>query len=328
LVSASAFGLTGACLADFDVALVHSPPLPLALATLFLARVKGKSAVMNVHDIFPQSAIDLGLLNNPYLIKFFRALESFLYRNFDLTMANSEDNKQYVISRGAPPHKTTAVYHWVNTAEIKPGPRDNSLRTKLGLKNQFVVSFAGVMGYSQDLDTVLAAAGLLRDYQEIVFLLVGDGVEKPRLASLAQKAGLANVRFLPMLPKEEYPSVLATSDLCLVTLRSTVLTPVVPSKIMSIMAAGRPVLGSFPLGGEASRLIQTSGGGVSVPPENPKEMAKAILNFFHDRNLVRSMGSRGRRYVVQHHSLETSVTKIEGLLGKLLPKKKNISLTN
>jgi colanic acid biosynthesis glycosyl transferase WcaI len=321
-ISALSYGLAGVFLTEFDIALVHSPPLPLALVTLCMARLRGKAAVLNVHDIFPQCGIDLGILTNPLLIKFFRALESFLYRHFDLNMSNSEDNKQFVISRGGPPDKVTAVYHWVNTEEIKPSPRDNSLRKKLSLKHQFVVSFAGLMGVSQDLDTVLAVAGLLRDYQEIAFLLVGDGVEKPRLERMAQKAGLANVHFLPMLPKEEYPLVLAASDLCLVTLRSTLRTPVVPSKIMSIMAAGRPVLGSVHLGGEAARLIEASQGGISVPPENPQEMARAILSFYLDRNLGKTMGNKGRRYVEQHHSMNVTAAKIEKLFATILANRK------
>jgi glycosyltransferase involved in cell wall biosynthesis len=249
-------------------------------------------------------------------------MEGFLYRHFDLNMANSEDNKKYIISRGGPPEKVMAVYHWVNTEEIKPGPRGNSIRKKLNLKNEFIVSFAGLMGVSQDLDTVLEAAGLLRDYQEITFLLVGDGVEKPRLERIAQKADLANVHFLPMLPKQEYPLVLAASDLCLATLRSTLRTPVVPSKIMSIMSAGRPVLGSFHLGGEASRLIEASQGGISVPPENPQEMTKAILTLYHDKKLAKTMGNNGRRYVERHYSMNVSVAKIEKLFATIFANRK------
>jgi len=320
LVSALAFTLAGACLARFDIAMVHSPPLPLALATLLVARSRGKPAVMNVHDIFPQCAVDLGVLTNPMLIKAFRGLESFLYRRFDLCLANSEDNRRYVISRGAPPEKAAALYHWVNTEEIKPGPEDNYIRRRLRLEKRFIISFAGVMGYSQDLDTVLEAAGLLRDYPEIAFLLVGDGVEKGRLERSVEERGLSNVHFLPMVPKEEYPQVLAASDVGLVTLRSSVQTPVVPSKIMSVMAAGRPVLGSLPPG-EAARLIESSGGGVSVSAGNPPELTRAILRLYQDRNLLKTMGENGRSYAELHYSLEVAAARIEELFGNILAKR-------
>jgi len=138
----------------------------------------------------------------------------------------------------------------------------NGFREEQGLGDAFVVSFAGVLGHSQDLDVVLEAARILNggrwkmedgswkaeggDWQsairnpqsEILFLIVGDGVEKARLEAKAQQMGLDNVRFLPMQPREKYPAVLHASDVCLATLHAEVKTPVVPSKILSIMAAG------------------------------------------------------------------------------------------
>ena len=315
-LSAFCFGLAGCFLPPFDIALVYSPPLPLAMATYFMGRLRGRPVVLNVQDIFPQSAIDLGVLKNPWLIRCFKGMEAFAYRHFRLTVAHSEGNRRYIISRGGPPPRVTAIPNWVDTEAIQPGLKTNGLRTALGLEGHFIVSFAGIMGYSQDLGTIVKAAALLKDHPHIAFLLVGDGVEKPGLMKMVQESNLSNVHFLPMQPKAEYPKVLAASDLCLVTLRKEVQTPVVPSKILSIMAAGRPVLASLPLEGDAPRLIDAAQCGVCLPPGNPEKLAEAILKFSQDPGLGEAMGAKGRQYAVQHLSLDACVVQLEKLFEK------------
>jgi glycosyltransferase involved in cell wall biosynthesis len=312
-LSALCFGVAGCFLPPFDIALVYSPPLPLAVATYFMGRLRGKPVVLNVQDIFPQSAIDLGVLKNPWLIRCFKSMEAFAYRHFQLTIAHSEGNRRYIISRGGQPQKVMAIPNWVDTEAIKPDVKLNALRTALGLEGHFIVSFAGIMGYSQDLGTIIQVAALLKDHQNIAFVLVGDGVEKPGLQKMVQDNKLINVHFLPMQPKAEYPKVLAASDLCLVTLRKEVQTPVVPSKILSIMAAGRPILASLPLNGDAPRLIAEAQCGVCLPPENPERLSEAILKFSRDIRLGEEMGARGRHYAVKHLSLKACVIQLEKL---------------
>jgi colanic acid biosynthesis glycosyl transferase WcaI len=316
-VSAFFSGLVGLGLPPFEVALVYSPPLPLALAALAFCRLRGQPLAVNIQDLFPQSAIDLGVLKNPFLISIFRNLESFLFRNADLLVVHSEGNRRYILERGGKPDKVSVVSHWIDTQTLKPASRQNGLRTSLGLQKHFVVSFAGVMGYAQDLETVLTSAEILRDQQHIAFLLVGDGVNKPKLTRWAQQKGLPNVHFLPMQPKEKYPEVLAASDLCLVTLRPEMKTPVVPSKIMSIMAAGRPILASLPLESDAPQLIREARCGLCLPPGDTQAMAQAISRLRADQTLRRNMGAEGRRFAVKHFSLERCVEDLESNLRKL-----------
>ncbi len=317
-LSALSVSLAGIFLPPVDIMLVYSPPLPLAMSAFLLGLVRGVPAILNVQDIFPQGVIDLGILKNQLLIRFFRSIEAFLYRNFGLIIVHSEGNRNYILKRGAKPHQVTEIPNWVDTETIKPGARDNSVRRALGLQKNFIVSFAGIMSYSQNLDIVLESAVLLKDHQEIAFLLVGDGAEKPRLEKAARENRLNNVYFLPMQPKEEYLKILAASDLCLVTLRKEVKTPVVPSKILSIMAAGRPVLASLPLGGDAPKLITRAGCGISLPPDNPGLMANAILQLYQDSELRNKMGANGRRYAVKHLSLHAWVPRLENIFANII----------
>ena len=205
-VSAFCSGLVGLVLPPFDVALVYSPPLPLALAALALCRLRGRPLAVNIQDLFPQSAVDLGVMKNPHLISLFRRLESFLYREADWLVVHSEGNRRYILERGGKPDKVSVVSHWIDTQTLKPAFKLNGFRASLSLEKHFIVSFAGIMGYAQDLETVLTSAEILRDQQHIAFLLVGDGVNKPKLVQWAQQKGLPNVHFLPMQPKEKYPA--------------------------------------------------------------------------------------------------------------------------
>lgn len=284
------------------VILVYSPPLFIGFVALAMRLFTASKVVVNVQDLFPQSAIDLGILRQPLLISIFRWFESYIYRHADLITVHSEGNRDHVLRCGGKIHGTAIVPNYVDTDQIRPGARDNEFRAALGLRNDaYVVSFAGVLGYSQDLDTVVETARLLTSNPQIVFYVVGDGVEKERLMQKAN--GLSNVTFLPMLPRERYVELLHASDLCLVTLRKEVRTPVVPSKILSIMAAGRPLIASLPLDGDAPRIVDESQGGICVPPGNPKEFAKAIERLFNNRPSSELMGEHGRKYVEKHFSL-------------------------
>ena len=132
---------------------------------------------------------------------------------------------------------------------------------------------------------------------------------------MAREENLDNVIFLPMQPKEKYPEILAASNLCLVTLKPEVRTPVIPSKILNIMAAGRPVLASMSLHGDAPRLIDKVGCGICLPPGNAAGLAAAILRFYRDPGLAEQMGANGRQYAVQHFSLSRGAARLESLLS-------------
>ena len=216
-----------------------------------------------MQDLFPQSVIDLGLLKDPLLVEFFAIMERRVYRGADLIMVMSDGNRDYVSAKVGPSKQVVTVPNWADADEIRPGERMNGFREAHALGNQFIVLFAGTMGWSQGLDVAIEAARELAAEPNLLFLIVGDGVEKEKLE--LQAAGLPNVRFLPIQPKEVYPQVLAAADACLVTLRREVRTPTVPSKINTIMAAGRPILASIPLHGDAPRLIQAAEAGITAP---------------------------------------------------------------
>lgn len=301
---------------EIDVIIVYSPPLTLGITAWILSRLRKAKFILNVQDLFPQSVIDLGILRNKLLIRFFEAMEKFVYKKANFITVHSEGNKEHVVSKGKEPEKVFVIPNWVDVSFLKPGKKDNEFSKKYNLDGKFIVSFAGVLGYSQDIDIILDSAKKLERYKDIVFVIVGDGVEKPRLIRKAEEMKLKNVRFLPMQPRHVYPQVIQASDVSLATLHSFVKTPVVPSKILSIMAIGKPVISAMDLNGDAPKLIEEAKCGFAILPEDPDLLAEKILELYKNKELRETLGRNGRKYAEENLSLNVCVSKYEELFGR------------
>lgn len=299
-----------------DVVYTVSPPLPLGLAAWITAARLGSSFVFGVQDLFPQSAIDLGTMRNPLIIQFFEWMERLVYGKAGAITVHSAGNRDHILAKGGEPTRVHILPNWVDTSVIKPGERYNGFRHEFGVGNEFVVGFAGTMGWSQGLDVVVEAARQLVNESDILFMLVGDGAERERLVRQAE--GLPNVRFAPMQPKERYPQVLAAMDTCLVVLRPEVATPVVPSKLLTIMAAGRPVLASMPVHGDAPGIVRDAECGIIAPAGDAQQLAEAILNIKQNANLAGRMGENGRRYAEIHFSRPACVHQFEEVFEQVI----------
>ncbi len=294
-----------------DVILVYSPPLTLALAACWLGKLRKMRVVVNVQDLFPQEAIDLGLLKSSFLIDLFFKMEKLVYRLADAVAVHSHGNANYVKSKENRVKRVEVVPNWIDLDRLKPAGKENAFRQEYNLGKKFIVSYAGTMGWCQDTGTIIRAAALLRDKEDILFLLVGEGVEKEGMVRDALSLKLTNVVFLPMQPWDKYPQVLQASDLCLVNLKDKLKTPVVPSKILGIMATGRPILASMPLNGDAPRIIQEAGCGMVIEPGNARKLADSILQLYRSPAQLEEMGRKGREYAEKHFSRETGVRRYE-----------------
>lgn len=292
-----------------ECTLVYSPPLTLAAAAVALGRFQDSKVVVNVQDLFPKSAIDLGVLRNESLVRASEALESWVYRNADALVFHSPGNLEYAVKAGAERSKCWTVHNCVDLEALEADVSPEEAKYKFGLHGRFVVSFAGVMGYSQDIDVILEAAKILEGERDVAFLLVGGGVEKDRLVAKSDEMGLLNVVWLPMQPRDRYPRVLYASDVCITTLKSEVRSPVVPSKILSAMAVGRPVVAAVGLDGDTPKLLEESGAGWAVPPGDPEELARAILRLRDDPELRARMGRAARAFVERHCTTERVVDR-------------------
>jgi glycosyltransferase involved in cell wall biosynthesis len=301
----------------YDVVLTISPPLPFGLAAYGLSRLRRAPFVFNVQDLFPEEVVQLGLMRNRALILVFEAIERFIYRRADCVTVHSPGNQEHIVAHGGRQDRTEVVYNWVDVERIQPSPRENAFRRTHGLTDRFVVSYAGTMGLAQDMTVIVEAAHRLRHHEDIVFLMVGDGPDKADARSQAARLDLDNMVFLPTQPWSVYPDVLAASDVSLINLHANLTTPVVPSKLMSIMAAGRPVIASVPSSSDAFRIVSKAACGLCTDAGDADGLAAAALELYRNPNRVSEMGRRGRHYAEDHFSRESCVSRYEEIFRRI-----------
>lgn len=280
-----------------DAVMVMSPPLPLGLAGWLSALTRRRPFVFNIQDVFPDVAIELGAITGRRTIALARWLERFLYRRSDAVTVLSEDLRDNLARKlvGHRPERVEVIPNFVDTARIVPADPDNDYRREHDLLGRTVIMYAGNVGLSQSLDLVVEAARRHAGRDDVVFVINGGG---SALAGLKQRAaGLPNLRFVDMQPRERLPEVLAAGDVHLVPLKTGLARSSVPSKLYSILAAGRPVLASVDAGTEVATTLERAAAGISVPPEDPDAFCAALELMIGDPEGRARMGAAGRSFV-------------------------------
>ncbi|WP_426573317.1 glycosyltransferase family 4 protein [Aquihabitans sp. McL0605] len=306
-----------------DAVLAMSPPLTLGAAGWAVARAHRVPFVFNIQDVFPDVAVELGAITDPRVIKVASWLERETYLRADAVTVLSDDLKANVAAkiagrRGAAgsPAKVRVIPNFIDTDFIRPSERENSYRREYGLGGKTVVMYAGNVGWSQSLDLVLAAATHLAHEPDVVFVINGGGVARQGLQE--QAAGLPNVRFVDMQPKARLPEVAAAADIHVVPLRTGLARSSVPSKLYTILAAGRPVVASVDPGTEVARTVVEAGAGVAVPPDDAESFTKAIISLVEAPDEAAVMGRAGRRFVERWASPAAVAEAYDDLFGELI----------
>jgi glycosyltransferase involved in cell wall biosynthesis len=295
-------------------AIIYSPPLPLALVGSWLRR-SGVRTLLNIQDLFPQNAIDLGILRNKSQIKFFQALERFAYRTADVVTVHSEGNRQMLLTQHpAFANKIKLLHNWVDVEHHSTEHSAVDFRQKWAITHKYIAVFAGVMGPSQYLDLILAIAEQLEEQTDLLFLMVGDGKEKARLEQLASAKQLKNVRFEGFISRDVYPDLLAACSIGLVCLSPQNQTPVVPGKILGHMAAGLPVAAFLHTNSDAHSMIAEAACGISANSGNLSACVEALQDLLADEASFAEIGQRGKSYALAHFSKEVCVTQLEAML--------------
>ncbi len=290
-------GGVGAVGGRVDGVLAMSPPLTLGLTGFGVAVARRAPLVFNIQDVFPDVAIELGVLNGARVISAARWLERVSYQRADAVTVLSEDLRENVAAKlpARDASKVRVIPNFVDTSFITPQPRENGYRRELGLEGKTVVMYAGNIGMSQSLELMLAAATALAHDAEVAFVINGGGAARPGLEVAAR--GLPNVQFVDLQPRSRLPEVLAAADIHVVPLKRGLGRSSVPSKTYSILAAGRPVLASVDRGTEVERIVERSGAGVAVPPDDPEAFTKALSRLVAAPDELAQMGASGRRFV-------------------------------
>jgi putative colanic acid biosynthesis glycosyltransferase WcaI len=301
-----------------DILFVTSPPFGLTASAIALSRVWGVPYVLDVADLQPDTALDLDMLHPGSVIRTLYQLETAAYKNAALVSTLNEPMRRRIIAKGACPNKVAILSSWSDPEllAIPPLAKSGGETTD----RPFVVSHFGNMGVKQGLEVVVQAAELSRDDKKTLYSLIGDGVARAKLEAYAQELNLPNLRFLTLQPKQCFLKLLAQSDVGLVTQRRSVADVLFPSKMMTLLAAARPVIASVDAGSEVARVISASRAGIVVPPEDPKALVEAVEHLRAHPSLCGEMGAAGRAYAFRRWErgvvLKQMEDRLVGLLGE------------
>lgn len=299
-----------------DVVIGSSPHLLTPLAAYKVARSFRVPFVMEVRDLWPQTIIDMGAFGAKHPItKALQALERFLYYRAKRIITLLPLAHAYITALGIPREKIVWIPNGVDLSRFT-----YSLSEKCNTSG-FTVMYMGAHGYANALDVVIRAAKVVQEkgYNDIQFVLIGSGPEKPALISLARKLELQNVEFLDPVPKDEVPRVLAKAGAAVFVLRDIPLYRygISLNKLFDYWALAKPII---MVGAPAQNPVEEIRCGLTVPPADSEALAEAVIKLYQMPKEEReAMGRRGREYVEKHHAIPVLADKLEKSLKELVP---------
>lgn len=285
-----------------DVVIATSPQFFTSIAGWFIALCKRAPFVFEVRDLWPESIVTVGAMNDSLAIRALKGVAAWLYRVCDQLVTVGDGYRRRIIDLyGVRPEKINVI---TNGVDLQLFQHDETARQEtrkeFGWEDECVALYLGTHGMAHGLDFVLQTAQRLAGKHRIRFVFVGDGAEKPKLVKMAEELKLSNVEFLPPASRDKVVSLYAASDVCLVPLRKVDLfTDVLPSKLFEIMGMAKPIVLS--VDGEARKVVEQAGAGIFVEPENAEQLADALVGLSESASSRTRMGLSGRRFVERYY---------------------------
>jgi len=300
--------------AGYDLIYASSPPLFVGGAGMLLSIFKRIPMVFEIRDLWPESAIELGELNNPTAIKLSTLFEESCYHRARKIITVTAGIRRKLVDRGFNAEKIHLIPNGANTKLFTyrdSGRRE--VRNQLALNSEFLILYAGIFGIAQGLETLVEAAKRLRSEQNIKFLLVGEGPTKTEITDLVHQYQLSNVILHPQVPRSDIPDYFSAADISIIPLRKIELFKgALPSKMFDSWACECPVL--LCVDGEAREILEAANGGYYIQPEDAEVLAVAVARLYHDQSRLSEFGINGRRFTEQHYSREALAMKLTALL--------------
>jgi len=295
-----------------DIILVSSPPLFLGATAWLLHIIKGAPFVLDLRDYWPRAAVELGQLRNRAVRRLAERLEVFLYRRAARLVVVTPAMLDMLLRRGVSRHRIELIMNGADLERFVPAAGFDEKKN-----GKSTVIYGGTHGLVHGMEVILDAAEILKDDGRIEFLLVGDGVAKPRLMSDAGARGLSNIRFVRSQQPEELAQTIRSADVCVATTGTSEFsaTTVIPVKMFDYMACGRPIVAA--VGGDARHVIEEAHGGIVVEPGDGAGLASAVLRLVGDPELRRELGDNGHEYVTRMFSRGDLALRMEGVLKEI-----------
>jgi glycosyltransferase involved in cell wall biosynthesis len=279
-----------------DIVLAMTDPPVAGIAGAFIARMADRPFVYNIRDLYPDMAIGGDIVQPNRWVDRWEKMHRRALHQAARVIVLGDDMRERIISKGVSPDRVVVVRDGASFPPLLP-ERDDLVVQKIRCGFPFVVLHAGNLGFYGAWDSVLKAADILRN-ENTGLVFVGDGANRAAMEISAKP--LPNVRFLPFFPIEQVPHVMMAGDVHIVTVRRGLEGVVVPSKLYSILAAGRPVLAIAAAESDAARIVRESGCGISADPDDPAAIAAAIRELRNDQNRLIQMGIRAKETAAKY----------------------------
>lgn len=299
-----------------DLIFVESPPLFIGYAARYLAKRWRCRFVFNVSDLWPDSAVDMGIIpaGSPAVV-LARRLEHALYREAAGITGQTDDIVSTIRGRVSTT-PTEVITNSVDPRRFGPTHADSDARALIGSEPGPVFIYAGLLGLAQGLDQILDAAVALPRGLAGRFVLVGDGPVREHLIERIDREGITRVKVLPMQPRQRIPSLLAAADIALITLGGKI-HGAVPNKIYEAMASGLPII--IAAEGEAARRVEAAGAGIAVAPRDIAGLVHACVGLAENANRRAELGASGRLAAETIYNRDLVAEKLDRFLRGLLP---------
>jgi glycosyltransferase involved in cell wall biosynthesis len=270
-----------------DLIITTSPQFFTNFAGWGLSIVKRKPWIFELRDLWPDSILTVGAMKKSKMVDFLEWLELFFYRKANRIVAVTNAFKQNLKKRGIDPEKIEVIPNGIDPERFFSRQKSQKLLEQFNLKDKFVVGYIGTHGMAHSLDFIVSSLKYLDD-SSIHFLFVGDGAQKNRIVSIAEKEQLKNVTFIDPVPKDMVPDFLGICDAALVPLKkSATFRTVIPSKIFEAAAMQRPIL--LGVQGQAKEIVDTYGAGLCFEPENRVDFLSKVKTIKQNAALYQSL---------------------------------------
>jgi glycosyltransferase involved in cell wall biosynthesis len=292
-----------------EVLVVTTPPsLPFIVAAA--SRLKGAKYILLIHDNYPEILLATEKAKpDSSLVRILNYFNGWLYKHCEKIIVVGRDMKVLVENKLKNYSKPIYIIpNWAELEQVEPRPRkENELLRELGLKDKFVLLYAGNMGHPNDLESIILCAKKLSPQEEFHFVFLGNGVKRNWLEKSVNDLGLKNVTILPPKPRSEQIVFLNACDVMLVSLVPKMWGVSMPSRTYNTLAAGKPMIGLTDEKSELALVIEEDEVGWVVPPNQPEKLLKAILEAQNNSVRLNEMGQKARKSALEKYSLEKAV---------------------
>ena len=304
----------GVGLPRHDIVLSGTDPPVVGDIALAVARRHRARLVVVSEDVFPEIAVALHRLKPGPLVGLLRALVGLYLRHADAVVAIGETMRKRIEQKGARTDRITVIPNWTDVRQLETRGQTNDWARAHDLEGRFVVMHSGNVGHAQDLDSLIRAATLLRDLDDLRIVIIGTGARHAELVELSRVLETDHVQFLEFQPRELLPQTLAAADVHVVGLARGLAGFIVPSRLYGILAAGRPVLAAAEDESETAQIVREAGCGAVVAPGDPRRLAEAIRACHDGLYDLEAMGRRAREYAEREADRSIAIGRYRRLL--------------